>query len=263
MNPLLYAAFLDRYPRAEYAFMEEVCEDVIGGKRRADAMVLNFWSSRGRELQGFEVKSYRGDWLREKKDPSKAEALARYCDRWWIVDDSEEDIVKKEELPPTWGLLVRRGKKLVQVVAASKLTPTDRPWSFVCSLVRRAQDHTAALERQAVLGAKDEARAELIAKHTEAIQGLHQRIEAEKKRFEEIEEKLGVKINRWACTPEQLGAAVEFIRMGGAEGLERQVLQRLRSFESGAQAIVELLAPFLVEAKASAPAIQDLTGGQL
>lgn len=247
MNPSLYAAFLDRYPRTEYALMEEVCEDVQGGKGRADAMVLNFWRSRGNELHGFEIKSYRGDWLREKKDPSKAEALARFCDRWWLVDDSEEEAIKKEELPPTWGLLVRRGKKLIQVVAAPKLQPVERPWRFVCSLIRRAQDDVASAEKRAISGMREELRAEITAAHKEKIDRLHKELERERAKFADVETKLGVRISDWTCTPEQLAEAVEFIRHGGAAGMERNARNRLRQLANGAQAVADLIAPILSE----------------
>lgn len=249
MNTLLRAALLERYPRAEYALMEEVCEDVIGGKRRADAMVLNFWSSRGRELQGFEVKSYRGDWLREKKDPSKAEALARFCDRWWIIDDSEEEIIRKEELPPTWGLLVRKGKKLVQVVAAPKLTPAERPWSFICSLVRRAQGDVAASEQRASSSAIEEARASLEAVHKEQTDRLKKETEAEREKLALLETKLGVSIDQWT-SPEQLDAAIQFIRAGGVAGLERRLSMRLHDAENCARSILKIVDPLLEKPKA-------------
>lgn len=79
MIAALRAAMMVRYPRETFAIMEEVCEFLGGGGRRADALVLNLWRSQGLDLQGFEVKASRSDWLREKKDPSKAEALSKYC----------------------------------------------------------------------------------------------------------------------------------------------------------------------------------------
>lgn len=248
MNPLLRAALLERYPRAEYALLEEVCEDVIGGKRRADAMVLNFWASRGRELQGFEVKSHRSDWLREMKDPSKAEALARFCDRWWIIDDSEQDAVKREELPPTWGLLVRRGKKLVQVLPAAKLTPVERPWSFVCSLIRRAQGDVAASEQRVSAEAIEEAKASLEAVHKGQIDRLKKEIDGERKKLELLEPKIGVSIDQWT-TAEQLEAALQFIRAGGVEGLERRLVMHLRQSASSAEAVLKMIEPLLEKPK--------------
>lgn len=100
---------------------------------------MNLWPSRGLELHGFEIKVSRSDWLRELKDPAKAESIVTYCDRWWIaVGDAE--IVKDGELPPTWGLLVPRGKGLIQKKEAPKLNaqPVDR--CFLAGLLRRAME---------------------------------------------------------------------------------------------------------------------------
>lgn len=69
------------------------------------------------EILGFEVKVSRSDWLSELKKPEKADSLARYCDRWYLVI-SDPKIVKDGELPPTWGLLCRKGDRLVEVVKA-------------------------------------------------------------------------------------------------------------------------------------------------
>jgi len=52
---------------------------------------------------GVEVRSSRSDWESAKRDPSKAEAIAKYCDRWWIhTPPGMSPIIS--ELPPAWGL---------------------------------------------------------------------------------------------------------------------------------------------------------------
>ena len=53
--------------------------------RTADAIAMALWPSMGLELHGFEIKSHRHDWLRELKKPDKADAIAKHCNRWWIV----------------------------------------------------------------------------------------------------------------------------------------------------------------------------------
>ncbi|KKL94832.1 hypothetical protein LCGC14_1860740 [marine sediment metagenome] len=92
-------------------------------RRRVDAMAFGLWPSRGLEIHGIEIKASRSDWLVELKNPAKVEQSAfSFCDRWWIaVTDAE--IVKDDELPSTWGLLIPRGSRLVAKVKAPKLTP--------------------------------------------------------------------------------------------------------------------------------------------
>jgi hypothetical protein len=108
-----------------------------GMQRRCDAIAMSLWPSRGLELHGFEIKVSRGDFLRELKDPEKAEKIARYCDRWWLVTD-DDTIVQDGELPSTWGLLVRHGKSLRLKRDASKLAPIEMSRRFLAALLRVA-----------------------------------------------------------------------------------------------------------------------------
>lgn len=145
--------------------------------RTADAIAMSLWPSRGLELHGFEIKCSRSDWIRELKNPAKAEQFMTLVDRWWLVV-ADAKIVQPGELPDTWGLLAARGGKLVQIQEAKKIqigepifTAAGR--SFLAALLRsaaRTHDHTpqevqeaitAALERERTshalaLGHKDE-----------------------------------------------------------------------------------------------------------
>lgn len=105
----------------EHCFLSEVRNSTGHARtpRTADALAFSLWPSRGLELHGFEIKVSRGDWLRELKNPAKADAIATYCDRWWIVAGDDKVVVSpEEELPKTWGLLVASDKGLKTVKAA-------------------------------------------------------------------------------------------------------------------------------------------------
>ena len=111
----IHAALRDRYKPPEYAFLEEVRNDAgFDASRSCDAIAMSLWPSRGLDLQGFEIKASRSDWLRELKDPAKAEAVCKFCDFWWLAV-GDAGIVLDGELPVSWGLLVPRGDKLVVV----------------------------------------------------------------------------------------------------------------------------------------------------
>src|SRR4051812_18306594 len=72
----LVAALERRVPRPEYVLLEQVrgaTGITEGADRSADAIAMSVWPSRGLELHGFEVKVSRGDWLRELREPAKAE----------------------------------------------------------------------------------------------------------------------------------------------------------------------------------------------
>ncbi len=62
---------------------------------------MNLYPSRGLEINGFEVKGSRQDWIKELKSPEKSAPVQRFCDRWWIV--APAGIIQPGELPPTWG----------------------------------------------------------------------------------------------------------------------------------------------------------------
>lgn len=199
----------ERYPAPEYAFLPGVRNGTGAQRttREADAIAMSLWPSRGTELHGFEVKVSRGDWLRELKEPAKAEEIARRCDRWWVAV-AERDMVKPGELPPTWGLLAPRGGKLVQVIEAPRLPergPLDR--AFLAALLRRVVEQWRPIELVQV-EAKKLAHAysprELEIAKAEAAQEKHAKERAEKA-LEELrasmrafEEKSGLQIDQWS-----------------------------------------------------------------
>lgn len=135
---MIEVAIASRCSAPEWCTLFEVSNAAgFNRSRSADAVAMNMYPSRGLCVHGFEVKRSRSDWLRELKSPEKSEPVQKYCDRWWIAV-TDDDIVKVEELPETWGLLVLRGKRLVQKVEAPKLTaqPIDR--HFTAAMLKRA-----------------------------------------------------------------------------------------------------------------------------
>lgn len=129
-----------KYSAPAWALLFEVPDGTGGHKSRsADALAMSLYPSRGLELNGFEIKVSRSDWQKELKDPTKAEAICRYCDRWWIVA-GDASIVQDGELPPTWGLLVARGGKLVQKVKAPKLQSQQVTRPFLAAMLRRTSE---------------------------------------------------------------------------------------------------------------------------
>lgn len=132
----LLDALRARHVPPAWAFMEHVTDGTGANKlRTSDAMAMSLWPSRGLELHGFEIKSYRGDWLRELKDPGKADEIVGRCHRWWVVA-AHDAVVNLEELPATWGLLV--GSDLKVVREAPLLSPAPLDYPFLAAILRRA-----------------------------------------------------------------------------------------------------------------------------
>jgi hypothetical protein len=85
------------------------------------------------ELHGHEVKVTRQDVQVELADPTKAEAWARYCTRWWLVVLSPR-LIEGLEIPAAWGVLAppsgRRTRSLTVVREAPRLRPVEQSPAF-------------------------------------------------------------------------------------------------------------------------------------
>lgn len=142
----LVALLAKRYPAPEYAFLPQVPDGTTVNKRRTvDALALGLWRSRGFAMHGFECKVSRSDWLRERKNPLKAETIAVHCDHWWLVI-SDRDIVRVAELPDEWGLMVAEGKSLKVIHAAPKRSPEPITLPILCGILRRATEGVVTKE---------------------------------------------------------------------------------------------------------------------
>ncbi len=145
-----------RHQPPAWAFLRHVADGTgVNKLRTADAMAMSLWPSRGLELHGFEVKSYRSDWLRELKAPAKADELASRCHRWWVVA-SGVDVVRLEEVPRTWGLLIADAKGLKVAIDAPLREPLALDYAFLAALLRRAAEafcsHADLEARHAAMG---------------------------------------------------------------------------------------------------------------
>jgi hypothetical protein len=188
-----------RYPSPEWALLEEVAPATGGGTRYADAVAVNLWQSRGHAVHGFEIKVSRSDWLRELKDPSKAEPVYRYCDYWWIV--APRGIVKDGELPPTWGLLELRASGLVQAVNAPKLEAQPINRAFFASLMRRGYeqlDRLAELKQQRAVA---EARSDVERQVREGIERASKHHKEMQEQIAKFKAETGLEFSRWSGPP--------------------------------------------------------------
>ncbi|MCG7309718.1 MULTISPECIES: hypothetical protein [Brachybacterium] len=103
--------------------------------RRADFLAQDCWTYHGLLLHGHEVKVSRSDWLTELRDPTKAEAVKRYCDRWWLV--VPDRAIVHDDLPEDWGLMAPgRDGRLRVFRRAPALTPEPIPATFRAALMR-------------------------------------------------------------------------------------------------------------------------------
>lgn len=218
----LFQALRPFYPRAEYALLPQTANNTgFGVSRHCDAFALSLWPSRGLATSGFEIKTYRGDWLREMANPAKAEEIAQYCNHWWIVTSGP--FVKSDELPEPWGLKVwdKDTSKLKIEKKAPYREAKPLTTGMVAAILRKAQDVATPdgiiAEAKAIAFAEGKAEGErLNAQAKNDLQRLRDRIRV-------IEKKSGVKIDSWEPA-ENIGDAMRSI----LEGSQQLFVEQLR-----------------------------------
>lgn len=211
-----------RYPSERYALLEQVRDGpAFSATRAGDLVAIGLWPSRGCEVEGFELKVSRSDWLRELKAPQKAESLYAYCDRWWLVVPSVKEVLRDGELPPTWGCIEGHGKeKLRAAVPAPKLDPEAVTHWFLAALLKRAtaEPIRRARLRDAYLAGKRDGEA--------AKQGATRYLEELRDEVGRFEQAAGIKIgDDWRRSPEEAGRAVAAFLAG--QSIEKKLEDQL------------------------------------
>ncbi len=200
----------NRFSAPAWAFLPQVRNGTgfLRTTRTADAIAMGLWPSRGLHLNGFEIKVRRGDWLNELKNPEKAEEIASYCDFFWIA--APKEIVKIEEVPENWGLLIPHGSTMKVAKEAKELKPDSLDRLFLAAILRRTQETLApdakltdARKKGFIEGVQD---ADNKFKYSKED---HDRL---KKKVHEFEKNSGVHIDSWSSG--DVGDAVKMVLRG-------------------------------------------------
>jgi len=213
----------EKYPPDAYALLTEVGNSTgFGCRRHCDALVMSLWPSRGLEIIGIEVKVRRSDWLKELSMPEKAEAIAQYCDRWYLAV-GDENIVQEGELPKGWGLIVPKapGDSLRIKTEAKLAEPEPQPdRNFLAAVLRQIQNQVgeeASYKRGRIAG-KHEADEYHRAHNYEA-----QELKELQKKVHAFERASGVSLGRSWESPEKIGTAVHQVLNGMGTRIQEQL----------------------------------------
>ncbi len=261
----LSKALRAQYPLPQYALLFEVASGM--GKSMngyADAIAMGLFPSRGLDIEGFEFKSNRRDWLKELRDPDKAEHVAKYCDYWWLVI-TEEGIARPEEVPEGWGLYVVEGKKLEVRKRPKKLKAVAPDRTFVGAMLRRAnemaeRERTRAMESldrdQFVEEARQEAKREAEEGFKDDLKIAAREHEALKREVQAFEEASGVKIGMWHG--QRIGEAVNLVlnmradrEVLSLEQMATEVAERANQLRESAKQLKEVGISFISQGKIS------------
>lgn len=216
-----------KYKAPEWALAFEVCNGTGSeAQRHADAVVMNLWPSRGLAIHGFEFKVFRNDWVRELKNPAKAEPVAQYCDYWWIV--AGPNIVRGGELPEAWGLIEVQGGKLVSIKEALKKEAVPAGRQFMAALFRKISEvDCAEIEKMAAKRASelDEIRQRSFERE---VNSRIRHYEHLRERVEQFERVSGLDFDDWSLQPEEFRKAVKLVLDAGVFGTYES-MERLRN----------------------------------
>jgi hypothetical protein len=245
----IISAMALRWTSPEWAVMWEVANGTgsAGGRRRyADAVMMSLWPSRGLTLEGVEIKVTRADWKREAADPSKAETIAAYCDKWWI-HTGPNVIDDVSDVPGAWGWRVYDGKrwKTMREAEKTQAKPMDR--TFLAALLRRADD----VQRRLVQDATQAARASEMAEAERRRKSMQERIKSEvarrtaelERNAESVREFKSIfgdrSLSDWMIDTRKLAAAARIVH-DVSKSFSGDLPQRLRA---AADALEEIMPP--------------------
>ncbi len=215
---------------SSYAFLEQVGNATGWAcNRHADAIAVALWKSRGLSITGFEVKVSRTDWLKELKNPGKAEPIAQYCHQWYLVV-GDADIVQFGELPMNWGLMIPHTKTSLKVTKTAVVNEKPKPvdMDFLCGILRQAT--TQITEKSKLKAQYTRGHDEGYASGKETIEDRlkweKERTEGWEKKVEEFEKAAGFKITEAWKQPIEVGDAVKMV-LNGSYLKELKCLERL------------------------------------
>lgn len=235
----LVAMIRKRYePTAGWTVFEEARNGTGGSHvaRYCDALALQTWPSRGLTAHGFEIKVDRRDVLRELRQPRKADAFQRWCDRWWLIVPGLE-VIADLPLPETWGVMIAKKGRLAVHREAPELAP--EPWGkpFVAALARSLTD--GLVPKRELDQARHQNQVELEAKIAQALErdrlhrgGAAAELERLRQRVAEFEERAGVALAAPWAGGQHLGAAVSLLlRLINSDGRPYGLEHALRDLE--------------------------------
>ncbi|WP_321336502.1 hypothetical protein [Breoghania sp.] len=217
----ILSAIFARHAGMEWVNFAEVPDSTgARARRRADAICFNVWPSKGFAIHGFEIKVTRADFIHEMKDITKAKAISKYCDFWWLA--APVGMVSVDEVPASWGLMeLRKDGLKIKKQAPQAEAPEVMNRGIIASILResRKPDDAYIQTRVEQIGAAH--KADITRQMQQRETELARRSKANAEWIAAFEEKVGIPFSTWK-SPEAMAE-----RMRVAESLEFGSVSRL------------------------------------
>ncbi len=204
----------------------------FNAKRHADALVVSCWPSRGLWFAGVEIKISRSDFKNELSQPEKSDEIQRYCKYWYVA--APKDIIPKETIPETWGLIEVDGKTGKITKSAPVLAHTPPDLSFVCAILRASMKNVVAkqvhnnLKEEMAVKIREEAE-DIAAKRDPRESSARDELKRLHEAIKEFEKKSGIKFNEWDAG--DIGKAVKLILHYGIKHIEDSLVRLMRDID--------------------------------
>lgn len=244
-TPEITAALRERYAYPEFAFFQEVGDAGSQSRVFADGVAINMWRSRGYAISGFEVKSSRSDWLRELKQPGKAEPIFKKCDYFYLV--APDDVFVPDEVPISWGILAFKDGKLREKRKAPQLAPDPVTRAFVAQMFRRG----ATQEQRDISSLIDKAllkeRESMTKRIDEAVKHKTRHLQETAEKWKTVEMAVGCD---WLGSDDVI-RAVQVVMKSGVHGVYSGLPELQRRLQSAHDLIGEALKPLGISKEAA------------
>ena len=138
-----------KYEFPEWIFLTEV-PNATGAlsQRQIDGFAYNLYPSKKYQKIAFEIKTLKSDLQHELKNGSKSNAIAKYCDLFYLVVPKgliTEDI----EIPVSWGIMEYANGKLRQTKKPSQIESCALSEGFVAGMLQSLErKHKQFLEKE-------------------------------------------------------------------------------------------------------------------
>lgn len=233
-------ALVRKFPAEQYAMLFEVRDAAgLNSSRSADAMAISLWPSRGCEIIGFEIKEHRSDWLRELKNPAKAEPIYKYCDRWYILSGGP-DVVAEQEVPEPWGFMRMQGSTIRTIKGSPKNKEKHHiAPSFMAAVLKRAT--TGMIHESQIKEMVEEQCKNQIKVISDNEASARRELSDIKQQIQVFEKESGIKITEYEWRNDRIeiiskaAPAIRHVMSGGAE----EQLASIKRLELAARTILE------------------------
>ncbi len=228
----IWDALKKRYPDNEFVLMAEVSDAAGTSRSRSlDYMAVGLYPSRGLHITGIELKSHRGDWLNELKNPKKQENHFKHCDYFYLLT-ADEHVAKLEEIPETWGWLCMKNSIIKVIKKAPKLTPLDPSKHFMVAMLKRASSKDNFVHVDSIKDRIEQVKQSALSMRDREIKRQEQELKDLKKLVKEFEEAAGVRFGTWGnYQPSEIGKAVKFINDYGVKNINSGLVRMKETLE--------------------------------